>query len=70
MDSEFLPEGRLLDIIDEAWRKDKLPHDDIAVPQVSSVVMVVGPFQSVLDICKCSVLKVTKNPLRIVFKFD
>ncbi|XP_038066249.1 anaphase-promoting complex subunit 13-like [Patiria miniata] len=33
MDSEFLPDGRLLDIVDEAWRKEKLPHDDIAVPQ-------------------------------------
>ena len=34
MDSEFLPDGRLLDIVDDAWRKEKLPHDDIAVPQV------------------------------------
>ncbi|XP_033641105.1 anaphase-promoting complex subunit 13-like [Asterias rubens] len=33
MDSEYVPDGRLLDIVDDAWRKDKLPHDDIAVPQ-------------------------------------
>ena len=25
-------EGRLLDIVDDAWRKDKLPEEDIAVP--------------------------------------
>ena len=35
MDSEYVPDGRLLDIVDDAWRKDKLPHDDIAVPQAS-----------------------------------
>ena len=25
-------EGRLLDIVDDEWRKDKLPEEDIAVP--------------------------------------
>lgn len=25
-------EGRLLDIVDDAWKKDKLPEEDIAVP--------------------------------------
>lgn len=24
--------GRLLDIVDQAWREDKLPDDDVAVP--------------------------------------
>ena len=32
MDSQILADGRLLEIIDEDWRKDKLPKDDIAVP--------------------------------------
>jgi len=32
MDSQVTLEGRLLDIVDDAWRKDKLPEEDIAVP--------------------------------------
>jgi len=32
MDSQVQVDGRLLEIIDEDWRKDKLPNDDIAVP--------------------------------------
>ncbi|KAL9962592.1 hypothetical protein ACROYT_G031703 [Oculina patagonica] len=26
-------DGRLLELIDEAWQKDKLPHDEISVPE-------------------------------------
>ena len=33
MDSELLREGRLLDIIDDQWREDRLPYEDIGVPQ-------------------------------------
>ncbi|KAF6208782.1 hypothetical protein GE061_014522 [Apolygus lucorum] len=32
MDSQVEAEGRLLDIVDYAWRADVLPDDDIAVP--------------------------------------
>jgi hypothetical protein len=32
MDSQVTIEGRLLDIVDDAWREDKLPFDDITVP--------------------------------------
>jgi len=32
MDSQVQVEGRLLDIVSDAWRKDKLPLDDIVVP--------------------------------------
>jgi len=32
MDSQVVADGRLLEIIDEEWRKDTLPKDDIAVP--------------------------------------
>ncbi|KAJ8034310.1 Anaphase-promoting complex subunit 13 [Holothuria leucospilota] len=32
MDSEVQREGRLLDIVDDEWRKEKLPNDDIQVP--------------------------------------
>jgi len=32
MDSQVQVEGRLLDIVNDAWRKDKLPLDDIMVP--------------------------------------
>jgi len=32
MDSQVAIEGRLLDIVDDAWREDKLPFDDITVP--------------------------------------
>jgi len=32
MDSQVQVEGRLLDIITEDWRKDKLTLEDIAVP--------------------------------------
>ena len=34
MDSEAMRDGRLMDIIDEKWREDKLPNEDIAVPQM------------------------------------
>lgn len=32
MDSEVMREGRLLDIVDDQWRMDKLPNDDIEIP--------------------------------------
>ena len=32
MDSQVVADGRLLELIDEDWRKDQLPKDDIAVP--------------------------------------
>ncbi|OXU16364.1 hypothetical protein TSAR_007343 [Trichomalopsis sarcophagae] len=32
MDSQVCGDGRLLDLIDEEWRKDKLPIDEILVP--------------------------------------
>lgn len=32
MDSQVSIEGRFLDIVDDAWREDKLPCDDIEVP--------------------------------------
>ncbi|CAB0027924.1 unnamed protein product [Trichogramma brassicae] len=32
MDSQVTGDGRLLDLIDKEWRKDKLPIDDILVP--------------------------------------
>jgi hypothetical protein len=32
MDSQVAAEGRLLDIVDDAWREDQLPNDDIYVP--------------------------------------
>lgn len=32
MDSQVVAEGRLLDIVDYAWRADTLPDEDIAVP--------------------------------------
>lgn len=33
MDSQVLTEGRLIDIVDDAWRADNLPEDDIKVPE-------------------------------------
>lgn len=32
MDSQVAIDGRLLDIVDDAWRKETLPFDDITVP--------------------------------------
>lgn len=32
MDSQVVIEGRLLDIVDDAWRDDTLPCEDISVP--------------------------------------
>ncbi|XP_037092957.1 anaphase-promoting complex subunit 13-like [Pollicipes pollicipes] len=32
MDSQAPLEGRLIDIVDEAWRRDTLPEEEIAVP--------------------------------------
>lgn len=34
MDSEVRRTGRLMDIVDEDWQTDKLPAEDIAVPQM------------------------------------
>lgn len=34
MDSIVHRDGRLLDIVDKAWKTDTLPHEDIAVPQI------------------------------------
>lgn len=32
MDSQVQLDGRLLELVDSAWRLDRLPSDDIAVP--------------------------------------
>lgn len=32
MDSQVTVDGRLLDIVDDTWRKDELPIEDITVP--------------------------------------
>lgn len=34
MDSEYVRDGRLMEIIDEKWREDELPMEEIAVPQM------------------------------------
>lgn len=34
MDSQLDKDGRLMDLIDDEWRCDKLPHEDIDVPQM------------------------------------
>ncbi len=34
MDSQVPRDGRLLDIIDQDWRNDRLPKEDVAVPQM------------------------------------
>jgi len=34
MDSHVLRRGRLVDIIDKEWREDRLPNEDISVPQM------------------------------------
>lgn len=32
MDSKYRRNGRLIDIVDNTWRSDKLPFEDIQVP--------------------------------------
>ncbi|XP_047987011.1 anaphase-promoting complex subunit 13 isoform X1 [Leguminivora glycinivorella] len=32
MDSKYRRNGRLLDMVDEEWRAERLPDEDIAVP--------------------------------------
>ncbi|XP_047416684.1 anaphase-promoting complex subunit 13-like [Sciurus carolinensis] len=32
MDSKVQREGRILDLIDDAWQEDKLPYEDVAIP--------------------------------------
>jgi len=34
MDSDVLYDGPLIDIVDIAWQTDRLPDEDIAVPQM------------------------------------
>lgn len=38
MDSEVQRDGRILDLIDDAWREDKLPYEDVAIPLVGSTL--------------------------------
>ncbi|XP_075394574.1 anaphase-promoting complex subunit 13-like [Tenrec ecaudatus] len=33
MDSEVHRDGRTLDLTDDAWREDKLPYEDVAIPK-------------------------------------
>ncbi|GAB1294586.1 Anaphase-promoting complex subunit 13 [Apodemus speciosus] len=37
MDSEVQRDGRILDLIDDAWREDKLPYEDVAIPLAGSL---------------------------------
>lgn len=39
MDSEVLRDGRILDLIDDAWREDKLPYEDVAIPLVGELLL-------------------------------
>ncbi|XP_072286881.1 anaphase-promoting complex subunit 13 [Pyxicephalus adspersus] len=32
MDSEIQKDGRILDLVDDAWKEDKLPYEDVTVP--------------------------------------
>ncbi|XP_005993753.1 anaphase-promoting complex subunit 13 [Latimeria chalumnae] len=32
MDSELQRDGRILDLVDDAWREDKLPYEDVTIP--------------------------------------
>ncbi len=34
MDSEVQRDGRMMDLVDQAWKDDKLPNEDISVPQM------------------------------------
>ncbi|KAG7321489.1 hypothetical protein KOW79_015904 [Hemibagrus wyckioides] len=33
MDSEVQRDGRVLDLTDDAWREDRLPYEDVTIPQ-------------------------------------
>lgn len=35
MDSEVQRDGRVLDLTDDAWREDRLPYEDVTIPQVT-----------------------------------
>ncbi|XP_056395834.1 anaphase-promoting complex subunit 13 [Hyla sarda] len=32
MDSEIQRDGRILDLVDDAWKEDKLPYEDVTIP--------------------------------------
>ncbi|XP_068132497.1 anaphase-promoting complex subunit 13 [Hyperolius riggenbachi] len=32
MDAEIQRDGRILDLVDDAWKEDKLPYEDVTVP--------------------------------------
>lgn len=34
MDSQVARDGRLMELVDEKWRDDKLPMEEVAVPQM------------------------------------
>lgn len=67
MDSEVQRDGRILDLIDDAWREDKLPYEDVAIPLVSSwIINIFFPFilEHFLSFKKLSM----KHLLIILFK--
>lgn len=33
-------DGRILDLIDDAWREDKLPYEDVAIPLVGELQLI------------------------------
>ncbi|XP_040188472.1 anaphase-promoting complex subunit 13-like [Rana temporaria] len=32
MDSEIQKDGRILDLVDDSWKENKLPYEDVTVP--------------------------------------
>lgn len=72
MDSEVQRDGRILDLIDDAWREDKLPYEDVAIPLVGALLLINlskgycvhhSPFQEKAQSVVCGVANLYKRLL-------
>ncbi|MGH0157549.1 UNVERIFIED_CONTAM: hypothetical protein FKN15_017280 [Acipenser sinensis] len=41
MDCEVQRDGRILDLIDDAWKEDRLPYEEVTIPLVKRLQVVV-----------------------------
>lgn len=46
MDCEVQRDGRILDLIDDAWKEDRLPYEEVTIPLVKRLQVVVQQVNS------------------------
>ncbi|CAJ0952888.1 unnamed protein product [Ranitomeya imitator] len=49
MDSEIQRDGRILDLVDDAWKEDKLPYEDVTIPLIAVGTVTLSPLPHPLE---------------------